>query len=47
MSKWLDIIGIGESGLDSLTPQARRAIEKAEIVLGSLRHCERVSPIKA
>jgi precorrin-6Y C5,15-methyltransferase (decarboxylating) len=35
---WLSIIGIGDSGLDSLTPIARSALESADIIFGGERH---------
>lgn len=35
---WLSIIGIGDGGLDSLTPIARSALESADVVFGGKRH---------
>ncbi|MGB0576936.1 MAG: precorrin-6y C5,15-methyltransferase (decarboxylating) subunit CbiE [Alphaproteobacteria bacterium] len=35
---WLSIIGIGDSGLDSMTPIARSALESADIIFGGERH---------
>ena len=35
---WLSIIGIGEDGLDGLTPAARSLIESAALVAGGERH---------
>ena len=35
---WLSIIGIGDDGLDGLSPVARSALEAAEIVFGGKRH---------
>ena len=35
---WLSIVGIGEDGLDGLSPAARRCIERAELVVGGARH---------
>jgi precorrin-6Y C5,15-methyltransferase (decarboxylating) len=35
---WLTIIGIGDDGLDGLSPVARSALESAEIVFGGKRH---------
>lgn len=40
MSRWLTIIGIGEDGLDGLSPAARTALERAELVFGGARHLE-------
>ncbi|WP_460447891.1 precorrin-6y C5,15-methyltransferase (decarboxylating) subunit CbiE [Alsobacter sp. SYSU BS001988] len=36
--RWLSIVGIGEDGLDGLSPAARRLIEQAELVVGGERH---------
>ena len=36
--RWLAIIGIGEEGVDGLSPAARRSIEAAELVVGGKRH---------
>lgn len=43
---WLHIVGIGEDGLDGLTPAARTVVETAEVIVGGDRHhglSERVS----
>lgn len=40
---WLDIIGIGEDGLDGLSPAALEALRKAEVILGGDRH-HRLAP---
>ncbi|WP_454684455.1 precorrin-6y C5,15-methyltransferase (decarboxylating) subunit CbiE [Ancylobacter moscoviensis] len=37
-ARWLSIVGIGEEGLDGLSPAARAAIEAAEVVFGGARH---------
>jgi precorrin-6B C5,15-methyltransferase / cobalt-precorrin-6B C5,C15-methyltransferase len=37
-ARWLSIIGIGEDGLDGLSPAARRFISEAELVVGGARH---------
>jgi precorrin-6Y C5,15-methyltransferase (decarboxylating) len=37
-ARWLSIVGIGEDGLDGLSPAARAAIEAAEVVFGGARH---------
>jgi precorrin-6B C5,15-methyltransferase / cobalt-precorrin-6B C5,C15-methyltransferase len=37
MSKWLTIAGMGEDGWDGLSARARRAIETAEVIVGSKR----------
>jgi precorrin-6Y C5,15-methyltransferase (decarboxylating) len=37
-SRWLSIVGIGEDGIEGLTPIARGLIQAAEIVYGGERH---------
>ena len=37
-SAWLSIIGIGEDGLKGLNPQARKALDDADLVWGGKRH---------
>ncbi len=36
--RWLSIIGIGEEGVDGLSPVARKLIATAELVVGGKRH---------
>lgn len=36
--RWLSIIGIGEDGVDGLTPVAQKLIAAAELVVGGKRH---------
>src|SRR5207302_2144849 len=36
--RWLSIVGIGEDGIEGLTPTARGLISAAEIVFGGKRH---------
>ena len=38
MSAWLDIVGIGEDGMDGLSPAARAVVEAAEVIVGGDRH---------
>jgi len=38
MTPWLHIVGIGEDGIDSLTPAARAVVEAAEVIVGGDRH---------
>lgn len=38
MTPWLTIVGIGDGGLDSLTPEARRHLDAALTVFGGERH---------
>jgi len=35
---WLHIVGIGEDGMDGLTPATRAVVEAAEIIVGGDRH---------
>jgi precorrin-6Y C5,15-methyltransferase (decarboxylating) len=37
MSKWLSVIGMGEDGLDGLSPCARNLLAGAEVIVGSKR----------
>jgi precorrin-6B C5,15-methyltransferase / cobalt-precorrin-6B C5,C15-methyltransferase len=36
--RWLSIVGIGEDGLETLSPAAKRLIGQAELVVGGARH---------
>lgn len=36
--KWLHIVGIGEDGMDGLTPVTRTVVETAEVIIGGDRH---------
>lgn len=38
--RWLSIIGIGEDGIDGLTPLARQLVARAALVVGGARHLE-------
>ncbi|MEY8118738.1 precorrin-6y C5,15-methyltransferase (decarboxylating) subunit CbiE [Falsihalocynthiibacter sp. BN13B15] len=38
MSAWLHIVGIGEDGLEGLTPATRAVVEAAEVIVGGDRH---------
>lgn len=38
MSAWLHIVGIGEDGIDGLTPAARAIVSSAEVIIGGDRH---------
>ncbi len=42
MSRWLTIIGLGEDGLEGLTPAARKLIDGAETLVGGERHLAKV-----
>jgi precorrin-6B C5,15-methyltransferase / cobalt-precorrin-6B C5,C15-methyltransferase len=35
---WLHVVGIGEDGLDGLTPATRAVVEAAEVIVGGDRH---------
>lgn len=35
---WLHIVGIGEDGMDGLTPASRAVVEAAEVIVGGERH---------
>lgn len=39
---WLRIVGIGEDGLDGLSPTARELVDTAEILIGGARHLDMV-----
>ena len=43
--RWLSLVGIGEDGLDGLSPAARAEIAQAELVIGGARHLALASPI--
>mgnify|MGYP005647521419 FL=1 len=36
--RWLSIVGIGEDGLDGVSPRARMLIDGAEVLVGGDRH---------
>lgn len=37
-ARWLSIIGVGEDGLDGLSPAARTLVDEAEVLVGGARH---------
>ena len=43
MTAWLDVVGIGEDGVEGLTPAARAVVEAAEVIVGGDRH-HRLAP---
>ncbi|MEM5469035.1 precorrin-6y C5,15-methyltransferase (decarboxylating) subunit CbiE [Celeribacter marinus] len=47
MSVWLHVIGIGDNGLDSLSPATRSILESAEVIFGADRHHELTSHLTA
>ncbi|KAA9007052.1 precorrin-6y C5,15-methyltransferase (decarboxylating) subunit CbiE [Histidinibacterium aquaticum] len=44
---WLHIVGIGEEGLDGLTPATLAVVESAEVILGGDRHHDLSRSVKA
>jgi len=38
MTGWIDIVGIGEDGMEGLSPLARATVEAAEVIIGGERH---------
>ncbi len=42
---WLAILGLGEDGLDGLSPAARRLLDQAELVVGGKRHLDLVGDV--
>ena len=47
MTRWLTIVGMGEDGAEGLSASARRAIESAEVVIGSQRMFTMLPSLKA
>jgi precorrin-6B C5,15-methyltransferase / cobalt-precorrin-6B C5,C15-methyltransferase len=45
--RWLAIVGIGEDGIEGLTPAARRLIAQAAFIVGGKRHLALAGPLKA
>jgi precorrin-6Y C5,15-methyltransferase (decarboxylating) len=45
--RWLALVGIGEDGLDGLTPAARRLLAQAAFVVGGKRHLALAGPLIA
>jgi precorrin-6B C5,15-methyltransferase / cobalt-precorrin-6B C5,C15-methyltransferase len=45
--RWLGLVGIGEDGIDGLTPAARRLLVQAAFVVGGKRHLALAGPLKA
>src|SRR6516225_6521747 len=45
--RWLALVGIGEDGLDGLTPAARRLLAQAAFVVGGKRHLALAGPLSA
>jgi precorrin-6Y C5,15-methyltransferase (decarboxylating) len=47
LGKWLAVVGIGEDGIDGLSPAARRLVAQASFVVGGRRHLGLVGPLAA
>jgi precorrin-6B C5,15-methyltransferase / cobalt-precorrin-6B C5,C15-methyltransferase len=45
--RWLAVVGIGEDGVDGLTPAARRLVAQAAFVVGGKRHLALAGPLSA
>ena len=45
--RWLGLVGIGEDGVDGLTPAARRLVAQADFVVGGKRHLALAGSLKA
>jgi precorrin-6Y C5,15-methyltransferase (decarboxylating) len=43
--RWLAILGIGEDGVEGLTPAARRLLSEAVLVVGGARHLALAAPL--
>jgi precorrin-6B C5,15-methyltransferase / cobalt-precorrin-6B C5,C15-methyltransferase len=43
--RWLSIVGIGEDGVEGLSPVARALVSGAEIVFGGKRHLDLAAPL--
>ncbi|SET58476.1 precorrin-6y C5,15-methyltransferase (decarboxylating) subunit CbiE [Oceanicella actignis] len=44
---WLHVVGIGEDGMEGLSPAARAIVESAEIIIGGERHHRLSDKVKA
>ncbi|MGH6838914.1 MAG: precorrin-6y C5,15-methyltransferase (decarboxylating) subunit CbiE [Methylocella sp.] len=45
--KWLSLIGIGEDGIEALSPAARKMLAQAQLVVGGARHLALAGPLSA
>ncbi|CAN2534035.1 Precorrin-6Y+C(5,15)-methyltransferase+[decarboxylating] [Methylocapsa aurea] len=45
-ARWLSLIGLGEDGVEALTPAARALIADAALIVGGARHLELIGPQK-
>jgi precorrin-6Y C5,15-methyltransferase (decarboxylating) len=44
--KWLSLIGIGEDGIEAISPAARQMLAQANLVVGGARHLALAGPLK-
>jgi precorrin-6Y C5,15-methyltransferase (decarboxylating) len=47
MSAWINVVGVGEDGLDGLAPKTRQLVETAEVLVGGKRHLAKAPKGKA
>jgi precorrin-6B C5,15-methyltransferase / cobalt-precorrin-6B C5,C15-methyltransferase len=45
--KWLSLIGIGEDGIEAISPAARQMLAQAHLVVGGARHLALAGPLSA
>src|SRR3974390_1422630 len=45
--RWLAVVGVGEDGIDGLSPAARRLVAQAAFVVGGARHLPPAGPLAA
>jgi precorrin-6Y C5,15-methyltransferase (decarboxylating) len=45
--RWLGLVGIGEDGIDGLTPAAQQLVAQADFIVGGKRHLALVGSLKA
>jgi precorrin-6B C5,15-methyltransferase / cobalt-precorrin-6B C5,C15-methyltransferase len=45
--KWLSLIGIGEDGIEAISPAARTMLAQAQLVVGGARHLALAGPLSA
>jgi precorrin-6B C5,15-methyltransferase / cobalt-precorrin-6B C5,C15-methyltransferase len=45
--RWLAVVGVGEDGIDGLSPAARRLVAQAAFVVGGKRHLALAGPLTA
>ena len=45
--RWLAVVGVGEDGIDGLSPAARRLVTQAAFIVGGARHLALAGPLAA